>query len=270
MLATAIARDLDIAVPTVFAAFSSALGVSAVVGPWAGRQIDRRGGRTVLMFTNAIFAAGLCALGFAHDVWALFAAWAIIGIGMGSGLYEAAFATVVRLYRDESRNLITGITLIAGFASTIAWPLTTMLETQFGWRGACFTWAALHLLIGFPLNASLPVFKGVRPAHRSTENAGKPSTGNAKPWSVRQRIAAALLVYVFAVSWFISTAMASHLPRLLEAAGATLAVAVGVGGLIGPAQVAGRLAEFSLMRHHSPLLSAPSPPLHIRPARCFS
>lgn len=256
MLAPAIARDLNIAAPTVFGAFSAALVISAVVGPWAGREIDRRGGRTVLMCTNAIFAAGLGALGLVHSVWALFAAWAIIGIGMGSGLYEAAFATVVRLYRDEARNLITGITLIAGFASTIAWPLTTVLETQFGWRGACFTWAALHLLIGLPLNATLPVFKAARPAHQAVEATSKTSTGNAKPWNVQQRVAAALLVYVFAVSWFISTAMASHLPRLLVAAGATLAVAVGVGGLIGPAQVAGRLVEFSLMRHISPLLSA--------------
>ena len=69
-------------------------------------------------------------------------------------------------------------------------------------------------------------------------------------------LTAALLAYVFAVTWFISTAMASHLPRMLEAAGATLAVAVGVGALVGPSQVAGRLVEFGLLQHLSPLASA--------------
>jgi hypothetical protein len=61
----------------------------------------------------------------------------VLGIGMGSGLYEAAFAALVRLYGAGSRASITGITLIAGFASTVGWPLTAVLEVQFGWRGAC-------------------------------------------------------------------------------------------------------------------------------------
>ena len=67
----------------------------------------------------------------------LFGAWVIIGIGMGSGLYEAAFSALVRLYGHGSRNAITGITLIAGFASTVGWPLSTWLEHEVGWRGAC-------------------------------------------------------------------------------------------------------------------------------------
>ena len=50
--------------------------------------------------------------------------------------------------------------------------------------------------------------------------------------------------------------MAAHLPRLLQAGGATLATAVAVGALIGPAQVAGRLLEFGFLRHVHPLLSA--------------
>jgi hypothetical protein len=70
------------------------------------------------------------------------------------------------------------------------------------------------------------------------------------------RYASALVAYVFAATWFTSTAMASHLPGMLQAAGATLAVAVGVGALVGPAQVAGRLLEFGFLRRVHPLLSA--------------
>jgi predicted MFS family arabinose efflux permease len=54
---------------------------------------------------------------------------------MGSGLYEAAFATVVRLYGQDARRAITGITLFAGFASTVGWPLSSYLAHEFGWRG---------------------------------------------------------------------------------------------------------------------------------------
>ena len=156
MLATPIARDLGVAPATVFAAFSAALLVSAALGPHAGRAIDRWGGRFVLAGTNLVFAAGLAALALAHGPWSLFLAWAVLGIGMGSGLYEAAFAALVRLYGTGSRGAITGITLIAGFASTVGWPLSALLESHFGWRGACLGWAALHLVVGIPLNLSLP------------------------------------------------------------------------------------------------------------------
>ena len=255
MLAAPMARDLGLATPTVFAAFSMALILSALVGPAAGRAIDRHGGRPVLMATNIAFAAGLALLGLAQGPLTLCLAWALIGLAMGSGLYEAAFAALVRLYGHDSRNAITGITLIAGFASTVGWPLSALLEAQFGWRGACFTWAALHLLLGLPLNALLPRVAPMpaAPPVGGTDAAAAPT---AAPLTPRPLLTTVVLAYVFAATWFVSTAMATHLPQLLQAAGATLAVAVGAGALIGPAQVAGRLAEFGFLRRVHPLLSA--------------
>lgn len=254
MLAAPIARDLGVSTPTVFAAFSLALVVSALVGPWSGRAIDRYGGRPVLMGTNLVFALGLAALAGARGPVSLFAAWIVLGAAMGCGLYEAAFSALVYLYRHRARNVITGITLIAGFASTIGWPLTTVLEVQFGWRGACLAWAGLHVVLGLPLNASLP--------KRPLRFAPPPDVGSqavetpAHAGTDRPRFAAVLLAVVFALTWFIATAMAAHLPRLVQAAGASLAISVGVGALVGPAQVAGRLLEFGLLRHVHPMLSA--------------
>lgn len=256
MLAAPMARDLGVATPTVFAAFSVALIVSALVGPWAGHQIDRFGGRPVLMGTNLLFAIGLAGLALSQGPWGLFAAWVVIGLGMGSGLYEAAFATLVRLYGPQSRNAITGITLLAGFASTVGWPLSTLLEVQWGWRGACLTWAALHLVLGLPLNASLPRLAGEPVKGHALDPVAADAGTDARLTPAAARRATVLLAYVFAAAWFISTAMASHLPRLLQSAGATLAVAVATGALIGPAQVAGRLLEFGVMRRVHPLLSA--------------
>ncbi|MBC7955205.1 MAG: MFS transporter [Cytophagales bacterium] len=248
MLAPAMARDLGTSTATVFAAFSSALIVSALVGPRAGRAIDRWGGRPVLAVTNLVFALGLAGLAFAQGLAGLFAAWLLIGVGMGAGLYEAAFAALVRLYGRDSRSAITGITLIAGFASTVGWPLSTWLEAEMGWRGACLVWAGLHLVLGVPLNLTLP---------RSTVNEAE-VVADAAPVSAEEipRSTAALLALVFAITWFISTAMAAHLPQLLQANGATLAVAVTAGALIGPAQVGARLLEFGLLRRVHPLLSA--------------
>jgi predicted MFS family arabinose efflux permease len=249
MLAASMARTFQVSTPAVFAAFSASLVVSALLGPYAGAAIDHFGGRPVLIGTNLVFALGLAMLATASNVAMLWAGWLVIGVGMGSGLYEAAFAALVRLHGQDSRGAITGITLIAGFASTVGWPLSSWLETSFGWRDACLVWAALHLMVGIPLNALVP-----KTDRRTADAAVVADRGGASP--AHERRAAWLLGYVFAVTWFIATAMAAHLPRLMQAAGATLAVAVFVGALVGPAQVVARLLEYGLLRRAHPLLSA--------------
>ncbi len=255
MLATPMAKDLGVSTPTIFAAFSVALVVSAMLGPTAGRMIDRTGGRSVLVATSLVFAIGLAGLGVAQGIVGLFAAWVILGVGMGAGLYEAAFATLVALYGNRSRGAITGITLIAGFASTVGWPLSTFMEAHIGWRGACLAWAALHLTLGLALNLSMP--RVAAPA-LAPGTAVSPTRGGTAPQvdAPSQRMASYALAFVFATTWFISTAMAAHLPRLLQAGGASLATAVMVGALIGPAQVGARILEFGLLRKVHPLLSA--------------
>jgi predicted MFS family arabinose efflux permease len=254
MLARPMAADLGVTEPTVFAAFSAALVVSALVGPQAGRRIDRWGGRPVLMATSVAFALGLAMLASARGPVGLFAAWLVMGLAMGSGLYEAAFASLVRLYGHGARNAITGITLIAGFASTVGWPLSAALEHAWGWRGACWAWAGLHLLIGLPLNAALPRSANTpaMAAPLPPAPAGSLTLADTEP-PLRT---AALLAWVFAVTWFISTAMAAHLPHLLDAVGTAPAAVIAIGALVGPAQVAGRLLEFGFLRRLHPLLSA--------------
>jgi predicted MFS family arabinose efflux permease len=256
MLAVPMASELGVSAPAVYAAFSGAMVASALVGPWAGQAIDRHGGRIVLVSTSLLFALGLAMLGSAQGLWTMVAAWLVLGVAMGSGLYEAAFSSLVRLYGHHARSAITGITLIAGFASTVGWPLSAWMEAQFGWRGACFGWAAMHLLIGLPLNAWLPTVQGA--AKMQSAAASDPTQADSVSASQpnRQAFTTALLAFVFAATWFISTAMATHLPRILESAGATLATAVAIGALIGPAQVAGRLLEFGLLRRVHPLVSA--------------
>jgi MFS family permease len=256
MLAMPMAKDLGIPTPWVFAAFSLALVVSAVSGPLAGHAIDRWGGRPVLVATNLVFAAGLALLSQVTGPVGLFLAWAVIGVGMGSGLYEAAFAALVRLYGTHSRGAITGITLIAGFASTVGWPLSTLFEAQWGWRGACLAWAALHLAVGIPLNWRLPTASPPGPPPDPAPPANPSADAASETATSRPRWAAIVLAFVFAVTWFTSTAMATHLPRLLEAHGLTLAAAVAMGALIGPAQVGARLLEFGFLRRVHPLLTA--------------
>jgi MFS family permease len=109
-----------------FGLFSGALLLLAVVGPSVGWLIDRHGGCHLLIALNLVISAGLLILAGAYSVIGLVIAWTVLGVAIGRGLYDAAFATLSSLYSRKARSAITGITLIAGFASTIGWPITAV------------------------------------------------------------------------------------------------------------------------------------------------
>jgi predicted MFS family arabinose efflux permease len=246
ILADRIAGDLGISSTWFFAAFSGSLVISAMVGPRVGRTVDAIGGREVLAASNVIIAAGLAALALAHSQAMLWLAWLVLGLGMGVGLYDTAFATLGRIYGTDARSAITGITLIAGFASTVGWPLTAWGASELGWRETCLAWSAAHLLLGLPLNFFLvPKPPSILPS----------AEGHTKPHIPLDR-RMVVLGFAFAASWMVVAAMAVHLPRLLEAAGATSVQAVAAGALIGPAQVGARIAEASLLKRFHPMISA--------------
>lgn len=248
ILAEPMASELGISTGNVFAAFSLALIVTAVLGPLSGKRIDHHGGRDVLALSSIVFAVGLAMLGLANGPLMLWAGWLVIGIGMALGLYESAFSTLAGIYGRNARGAITGITLLAGFASTVCWPISGWLNAEFGWRATCLTWAGAHLLLGLPLNRLLiPV--GVQPAPSAAEQAQTDGRSGAG-------LTMALLAFVFAATWFTSTAMAAHLPRLLQESGLSAAAAIGIAALVGPAQVGARCLEFVLLQRFHPLISA--------------
>lgn len=244
ILADPIARDLSISNNWFFAAFSASLVISGLLGPRVGRQIDRVGGRQVLCVSNIVLAAGLALLGASSSLWTMSAAWLLLGIGMGLGLYDAAFGALGRIYGGDARGAITGITLIAGFASTVGWPLSSLGLESIGWRETCFAWAAAHIVIGLPLNLMLPRAERVATAQGPT----------VKP-HIRIDRTMVLLSFAFAAAWTVTSAMAAHLPRIVEAFGATPAQAVVAGMMIGPAQVAARVLEASVLGRFHPLVS---------------
>jgi len=246
ILALPIGASLGIPSSWVFAAFSASLLIAATAGPMIGRMIDRHGGRGVLALSNLVLAAGLGALACTSGPVGLFGAWGLVGVGMALGLYDAAFATLTALYGANARGPITGITLFAGFASTLSWPLSSLLDDGVGWRNTCLFWAALNLVLSLPLNLLLPLpASSARRDHTAAARIG---------WRPRREML--LVAFVFAAGWFVTGSMAAHLPRLLELAGASPVAAIAAAAFVGPAQVAARLLEFVILRQIHPLVSA--------------
>jgi len=245
VLGDAIAADLALAPTFVFGLMSLALAVTPLVAPRAGRWIDERGGKTVLLLSNVIFAAGLCLMAAAPGAVVLTAAMLVIGAAMAIGMYGTPFAILVRLYGEDARRSITGVALLGGLGSAVGWPLTAWLEHSFGWRGACLAWAGLHIAVCLPL-AAVVVPRVYGQAHHTQAETPEPVV-----WDRRM----VQLAVLFACAWFVSTAMSSHLPRLLAAFGLTPAKAATVAGLVGVAAVSVRFAEFTVMRRFAPLIA---------------
>jgi MFS family permease len=244
ILADPMAEGTDVSRSAVFGIFSGSLLFAALLGPAVGRAIDRRGGRGFLAISNLVLAVGLLLLGRAQGIVLLAAAWLVLAIGMAMGRYEAAFATLAGLYGRAARGPITGLTLIAGFASTVGWPLSAFFEASYGWRNTCLIWAALHIAVGLPLNRLL-IPPAPPPQRLKIEGEASPESRGAMP----------ILAFVFAATGFVSGAMAAHMPRLLETAGATATIAIAASALVGPAQVGARFIEFGALRMVHPLVS---------------
>jgi MFS family permease len=250
ILAIPIARELNVPNAWLFGAFTAALLVMGAAGPVVGREIDRRGGRVVLAWANVVIAVGLASLAFSHSMVSLAAAWLVLGVGMAMGMYDAAFAALAGIYGRAARGPITGITLMGGFASTIGWPISAAVEAAYGWRSVCLLWAGVNLLICLPLH----VFLLPKP-HMGGATLAQPAAAEAAASDTDTRRAILVLAVMFSAAWFVTGAMATHLPRLLQEMGATATAAIAAGALIGPAQVAARLVEFGLFRNVHPLLS---------------
>ena len=257
VLAKPTVADTGWPLPWVVGAFSLALLVSGLVSPRVGDLIEARGGRPVLTAGAATIAAGLVVMALSPNLPVYVAAWCLVGAGMGAGLYDAAFAALGRLHGLAARREITNLTLVAGFASTVSWPLAAVFVSEWGWRGACLGFAALLVVVAVPLLlAAFP-----REARRHVVHAAAASTGEgARPAPAGRTGRSAVLSPLFmltAAAFTLSSVIASvvsvHLITLMEARGVALAAAVGFGALIGPAQVAARVVESVIGARYHPL-----------------
>ena len=250
VLAPAIAKDTSWPLAGIVAGLSIAFLLAGLVSPRVGRTIQKHGGRPVLATSSVVLAAGLALLALAPVLWVYIAAWVVIGLGMGAGLYDPAFATLGRHYGPGARTMITAVTLFGGFASTLCWPLTAALLDHVGWRNACWFYVALHLLVG------LPAYLLLLPKAPPVSIAASGASGGAMIAELppdRHFGALVLLGCSLTIGAAMLSLVSMHLLTLLQARGYDLAAAVALGTLVGPAQVAARVGELAVGRHYHPV-----------------
>jgi len=232
-------RDLGASAPATVGAYSVALLVSGLVAAPVGRYIDRHGARRA-MTAGSLGAVLLLAL-FSQVTTAtgLYAVWAALGVVMGLTLYEPAFASLALVFRVDLRKAITAVTLAGGFASTVFWPLTQWLATSLGWREAILVLAAINLVVCVPLHVLFLPARG-RPAG-APAGAADNAQGRARLLADRRF---RWLAVAFTLNMLSFAAMGLHLLAMLKEQGFAPEQAAFLAALVGPMQVAGRIAEF--------------------------
>ncbi len=231
------AQDIGITPAAALGGFSWALLITGFCAPQVGRHIGRHGGRAPLAASTLVLAAGLALMASAHGLVGWYAAWTLMGVGMALGLYDAAFATAGSLLGSAVGPTITGITLIAGFASTVGWPAGAAMLPALGWRGTLLVYAAVQLVLNLPLLlAAIPHGIVVEPRRPTVP----PPAGRAR------RAMVACMATFFSIRWFITSAVAANVLLLMGGLGLGAHQALLAAMLIGPGQVAGRVLEWVL------------------------
>ncbi|WP_439472667.1 MFS transporter [Brevundimonas sp.] len=244
ILADPMARAFDLPPTRVFAALSVAFLVSAVLTPFAGRWIERRGGRRVQAVAHVAFAAALLLMATASAPWMLLAGVTALGLGMATGLYGTAFAILVEIHGAAARRPITAVSLLGALGGGLGWPINRLLVETWDWRVACVVWALTHLVVCLPLTLF------ILPSRRS-QSVAQASVATPIRWDRRM----IQIAGVFAGGWMVSAAMGAHLPRLLADLGLTPARAAWAAGLMAASAVGARLFDLVLLHRSHPVLT---------------
>lgn len=246
ILAPAIARDTGWGPTTVFGAFSWSLLVAGLVATPAGILLDRHGGRLVMGAGSVVCAIGFFLLSESRSASAYVLAWTVLGLAMGLTLYEAAFATINRKFGADARVAISNLTLLAGFSSTIFWPLSQAAGAALGWRATYLCFGVAQLLVCLPLHLMLGADapRAAAPAHvaRRSHTLAE-ALRHPAFWA---------LALAFAANIFVFSALSVHLIPLLQEMGHSARAAILVAMLVGPMQVAGRVLERTAGRQAAP------------------
>lgn len=211
----------------------------ALLTPFAGRLIDRGLGGEMLVAGPVLAAAGVAGLALAATPLHWLIAWAVIGVAQAGSLYETCFAFLTRRLGAGARAAITRVTLVAGFAGTLAFPLGRVLGEALGGQAAMLVFAALILAGVVPANA-LAVAR-LRRIERASAGPRLPDPPGALRAALR-RPAFWVIALAFGLAYLNHAILITYVLPLLQDRGASAALAATAAACIGPAQVAGRLA----------------------------
>ncbi len=211
--------------------------LTAVLTPFTGRLVDRGWGGDLLIWAPVLGAAALAGLGFVGSLSGWLALWAVIGVAQAGALYETCFAFLTRRLGVGARAAITRVTLVAGFAGTLAFPMGYRLGATFGGQGALVAFAAVIVLAAVPVNA----VGVIRLRRLQAAGTQRPAP---EPGALRDALRTPAfwgIAAVFGLNYLSHSVLITYALTLFADRGAGAAMAVLAASCFGPAQVVGRI-----------------------------
>lgn len=239
ILAPGIAGEFDVAVEWIYGCISLALLAGGLISPWAGGLADRHGAGRVMSLGSIGAGIALAICGLAGTTMTFLAGMILVELASAFVLYSTAFAFLAQTTGSRAQRSITYLTLIAGFASTIFWPLTTWMLQALDWHQVYFVFAGMHVLACLPLHLWLTRFARIAAQRPVEESAPEATQGSRSGNSTF-----ILVVLGFSLAGFVSAATLFHIVPMLGMLGLG-ASGVLVATLFGPAQVASRLINMA-------------------------
>ena len=245
-----IGHDLALPSEVVYGGITVMFGMGALFAPWVGKSMDRIGARFLMATGSLVYALSLAALAASQGLVSYLLCWAVMGVASPLALNTPASIALAQVAGARARQAIAVLAIVGGFASTVFWPVSGMLEPLVGWRGTLLVFAGLHLLVCLPVH--LLMLPG-RPV--ATGAAAAPTTA-ATLSAAESRRAFWLLATAFSCGAFIFTGFIVHAIGVLRGLGHDPATALLLASLIGPAQVAVRAIELTFGHRYSIMTSA--------------
>ncbi|MEU9146471.1 MFS transporter [Streptomyces sp. NPDC048349] len=242
VLNPAITADTGWPAGVTTAAFSAALVVSAVVGMYVGRVLDRRGPHAVMTAGSVLGPLSLLVVAAAPHLAVFTAGWLLAGASMAATFYQPAFAALTRWWAPDHIRALTIVTLAGGLASTVFAPLTAALAGHLSWRGTYAVLAGILAAITVPAHAlALKAPWPAAPPNPPNITGGHEHVVRSRPFR--------MLAVTFTLSAFAMYAVVIGLVPLLLERGYTTTQAAWALGLGGAGQTLGRTLYATLARH---------------------
>ena len=239
--------NLGFSKTAIASAFTSALIISSLLAPLVGNLIDKGHGQKILIGSSILGAAGLIVLSFSSEFWVFFLTWSVIGIALSGCLYEPCFAYVTKVRGTKAKDAIIFITLIAGFAGTVSFPVSNIFADLINWQASARLFAFVILLFVVPI------------LFHSTKNEDKHSINlNSSPdkisnYKLRDDLIRPEFSYLFFSFFVLALAhgnIITHIIPLLIERNISNSIQFLISASIGPMQVLGRIIMIILQKQN--------------------
>lgn len=232
-----IASDLGLDVAVVFAGSSMLYLTMGLCSPLLAGPFVRYGGRLVMMAGALIAVPGFILIALAQGPLVYFSGWLLLGVAGSAGLSTASYILLSEIAGQKSKSAIGALMLVTGLSSSLFWPVTSLLEGLFGWRGICLVYAGLMLLVCLPLYTfSLP--------RRAKADVDLAHGGSGAEISPPAQSTFYLLVLAIGLNAFVQFGLSAVLIELFKAEGLSAAEAVSFAATLGIVQISARAIDF--------------------------